>query len=268
MRTMSDRRPGGRARRAAAAAAPCPSSPRSPASAPRPSERPSTQSGTRHGEPGGGTISRRGAVPVEHRVERAGLRPFGDILLLFRSRDQRQVDVRPKLLSKNHSKPFASISLEAGRLEGIDILRCGALVGFSIRLFWKITGCGELTIASRASRGSPAAPPPRRPRRPNHARPARTARSERSASANMSSISLSVCNSRCPGRLVRSGKAALVGHDQPEASVSSGPAPPGAVRFGKAVEQDHRRRARSPASATLSVTPGLSATLRSSVTGS
>ena len=71
----------------------------------------------------------RRAIPVEHRVERARLRPFRDILLLLGLGDLRQVDVAAE---GPIEEPVEAILfdqlLESRRAEGGDILRSGALV--------------------------------------------------------------------------------------------------------------------------------------------
>ena len=80
--------------------------------------------------PGGGTDHLRGAVPVEHRGERARLRPFGDVLRRSSARDLRQIDMPGKALVEEpvEAHRFDRL-LEARRAEGGDILRRGALVG-------------------------------------------------------------------------------------------------------------------------------------------
>ena len=113
----------------------------------------------------------------------------------------------------------------------------------SIRLFWKITGCGALMIASRVSRGSPRsaalqaiAPPQSWPTSANRSSDERVGERENVVDQQVGLISLDLL------RPVRPGKAALVGHDEEEAILEPRrDLAPGAVRFGKAVEQDDRR---------------------------
>ena len=133
----------------------------------------------------------------------------------------------------------------------------------SIRLFWKITGCGALMIASRVEARIAA-----QRRRPGDRAAPVVADQREALDAQRVGQREDVVDQRVgrdrPRRPAagRPGKAALVGHDEAEAVLEQRrDLAPGPVRFGKAVEQDDRRRfAGSPASATFSVTPVASAT--------
>src|SRR6478735_5583779 len=96
----------------------------------------------------------------------------------------------------------------------------------SIRLFWKMTGCGALIIASRSSRGSP-----------------RSAAGQREYVVDQLVGMIFLDLERPVGRR----EAALVRHHQPELVLEQRHhTAPGPVRFRKAMQQDHRRRILAP----------------------
>ena len=133
---------------------------------------------------------------------------------------------------------------------GTQLIYCEAArwSASSIRLFWKTSGCGALTIASRQARvaaqrrqpGDRAAPVVADQR--EALEPERLGEREHVLDQPVGPVILDVL------RPVRAGEAALVGHDQPELVLQPRRDPaPGAVRFRKAVEQDDRRRVLRPA---------------------
>ena len=99
----------------------------------------------------------RRAIPVEHRGQRARLRPFGDILPLLGLRDLRQVDMAGEGLVEERSRSPSPRPPSRSPASRKAVIYCERRAGrrLSIRLFWKMTGCGALTIARRVSRGSP-----------------------------------------------------------------------------------------------------------------
>ena len=92
-RSMRGRRPAPRAHRAGAEAAPSFMPQITSVGTLTLGKAPQQQVGQRHGHARRRDDHLRAAVPVEHRAERARLRPVGDILLPLRIRDFRDVDV-------------------------------------------------------------------------------------------------------------------------------------------------------------------------------
>ena len=175
----------------------------------------SRQSGSGTVTPGGGTTSLRRPVPVEHRSHPARLRPVGEILPLLGLGNFRQIGMAGEgPARRRHRSPSPrSPSRSPGVRNALMYCDAARWSASSIRLFWKINGCGALTIASRVRRGSPRsaagqaiAPPQSCPTSAKLSTPSA------SANAKMSSTNLSVCIFRRrraagPSRRSRAGRA-------------------------------------------------------------
>ena len=226
-------------------AAPCPSSPRSPASGPPPwGTRAAGNRAAAWSCPAGVRSPSIARYQLSIAVNPPGCDHsaryccFSDCGILETSM------CSGKVLSKNQSNPIASTACsKPGKRNAVMYCEAARWSGSSIRLFWKITGWGALTIASRvqpgiaAQRGAPgdrAAPVVADEREPLEAQ--RRGEREDVVDQSYRSIDHWSCGRSEPG------EPALVGHDEEKAvSEPRRDLAPGAVQFREAVEQDHRR---------------------------
>jgi len=201
--------------------------------------------GKRQRQPGRRDHKPRPAVPVEHRGQRAGLRPVGEILLFFHLRDCGEIDVfRKGLLEEPLITHRLDRLLEPRGAERRDILRCGPLLRILDQALLEDPGVRRVDDREP---GQPLGPFQRR-RPGDRTTPVMADQSESLEAQRIRQVEYVVDEHFGPVRLfvlrpVGTAKAALIGHHEVEAVMQlRDQRAPRAVRFRKSVEKDHRRR--------------------------
>ena len=223
----------------------------------------------------GGGHDRSGStrIPVEHRGQRARAGSSRRYSLPLLGRDQRQVDMLGEALveERRRSPSLAMPASKPGLRKALIYCEAARCSASSIRLFWKISGCGRIDdrepldariAAERRRPGDRAAPIVADQREAIDAQ--RVGERENVGDQRVGGIGRDLL------RPVGAAEAAQVGHDQPEASPSSSGASSRQVRCdsGKPWSRITGGASSGPASATFMVMPvesGSVATVRSRI---
>ena len=217
-----------RGRRAGAAAAPCRSCPRSPASERGPWERRrAANRAAARVDARRRTINLLARYQLSIAVSAPGCDHSARYCCFSASGNFDRSTWPEKVLSKKTSKPIASIGfVEAGHAEGVDILGRGALVRILDQALLEDDRMRRIDDRQPLSRGSPRsaavqaiAPPQSWPTRAKRSMAERIGERENVADQLVGLVVLDIL------RPVGAREAALVGHDQAELG------PPAAARF-------------------------------------